>query len=82
MVANLDDGLGIGSARFAEEANFNLRLVGGVPHRVADNIFDRTVKQLLTAYRAALVGLVKSHATVAITGFKIGVVNHLAQKIG
>jgi hypothetical protein len=78
MVANLNDGLGVGIARFAKEADFNLRLVGGVPHRVADNIFDRTVKQLLTAYRAALVGLIKDHATVAITGFKIGVVNDLA----
>jgi hypothetical protein len=78
MVANLDDGFGAGIARFAEEANFNLRLVGGVPHRVADDIFDSTVKQLRAAYRAALVRLVKDHATVAITGFKIGVLNHLA----
>jgi hypothetical protein len=49
MVANLDDGFGTGSARFAEEADFNLRLVGGVPHCVADNILDRTVKQFRAA---------------------------------
>jgi hypothetical protein len=82
MVANLDDGLGVGIARFAEEADFDLRLVGGVPHRVADDVLDRTVEQLRAAHGAALAGLVKDHATVAITGFEIGVVNHVAQKIG
>jgi len=78
MVANLDDGFGVGIACFAEEANFDLCLVGSVPHRVADDIFHSTVEEFRAAYRAALVRLVKDHATVAITGFKIGVVDHLA----
>jgi hypothetical protein len=58
MVANLDDGFGVGIACFAEEANFDLCLVGGVPHRVADDIFHSTVEQFRAAYRAALVRLV------------------------
>jgi hypothetical protein len=78
VIANLDHGFGANIGRSADQPNFNLRPVGGVPHRVADDIFHRTVKQLWAAHRAALVRLVKDHATVAITGFKIGIVNHLA----
>lgn len=80
MIKNPDDGFGGDIARFADEADFNLRLVRGVPNRIADNIFDRTVEQLRAAYGAAFVRRVKNYATSAVTSFEIGIVDHLAQK--
>jgi hypothetical protein len=62
--------------------DFNRRLVRGIPNGIADNILDRAVEQLWATYGSAFARRVQNYATSAVTGFEIGILNHLPQEFG
>lgn len=71
MITNPDVGFGGDIARFADKGRLQPPSVRGVPNRIEDNIFDRTVEQLRwAAYGAAFVRRVKIYATSAVTSFE------------